>query len=148
MQKIPVRFDRIFDFVRVGGKNPYTAFGFQNSHMKQCGVQVDGWPEIKEGMELSIVLRDPEDWTTIIGWRNEVNGELFLPGMWHSLIFCFVILFLIIFAALAIVNGNLNNFEAVSILILLWLFTFNVSRFREKWKARDMLNKSVLESEI
>ena len=141
MQKLHVRLDRIFDFVRSGGKNPYTAFGFQNAQMKQCGVQVDGWPEIKEGMELSIVLRDAEDWTTIVGWKNETTGELFLPRMWYSLIVCLVALSLIVFATLAIVNGDFNIFTLIPILILLWLFTYNVSKFREKWKARDMLNK-------
>lgn len=95
MMQVTVTFDRVFDVQRVSATrdNPkQTLFGFQSRAMRQCGVTVPGWPQIEPGMTVACLLKEPENWQTLQGWKNLDTGEVVGPDiarMAGSLALCF-----------------------------------------------------------
>lgn len=83
MYAVSLTFDRIFDVVRVPETRyvrKQTLFGFQSGTVIQYGVTVPGWPELKAGHTVTVLLRRPDDWQSVQGWVNRSTGELASPS--------------------------------------------------------------------
>lgn len=79
MHLLTLQFDRIFDVVRVPETRhipKHTMFGFESGKQAQYGVSVPGWPELKVGHSVTVLLKKAGDWQSVQGWINRSTGEL------------------------------------------------------------------------
>jgi hypothetical protein len=83
---------------------PYTEFNFTADGQRQYAVQMRGTVRVENGMTVTAVLRDPNNWQTLEGWLNHQSGRIegVLP-IW-SLRFA-AILFSTIFVAVMILGA-------------------------------------------
>lgn len=79
MHLVTLQFVRIFDVVRVPETRhipKHTMFGFESGKEAQYGVSVPGWPELKDGHTVTVLLERANDWQSVQGWINRSTGEL------------------------------------------------------------------------
>jgi hypothetical protein len=53
-----------------------TAFNVTVGGKRQYSVQVRGEPRLENGMVVTAVLRDTDNWQTLAGWLNHATGEI------------------------------------------------------------------------
>lgn len=51
-------------------------FGFESNGNRRFAVTIDGTPRVESGMLITAVLRSPEDWSYVLGWRNWTHNEI------------------------------------------------------------------------
>ncbi|CAB4046620.1 hypothetical protein [Paraburkholderia phenoliruptrix] len=44
--------------------------------VRQYAVLIRGAPRLENGTVVTAVLRDPNNWQTLVGWRNHLTGEI------------------------------------------------------------------------
>ncbi|MEK8032875.1 hypothetical protein AACH06_18805 [Ideonella sp. DXS29W] len=77
METVSVTFDRIFDVVQMNRNRALsTQFGFEAGPLKKYAVAVPGKPELEVGMTVTVVLKRPGDWQSVLGWVNHRTGEI------------------------------------------------------------------------
>lgn len=89
MHLVTLQFDRVFDVVRVPETRhiqKQTLFGFESGSKAQYGVSVPGWPELKNGHTVTVLLARADDWQSLQGWINRSTGELTSHPVSHSLV--------------------------------------------------------------
>lgn len=52
------------------------AFNVTVAGRRHYAVQIDGAPRLENGMVVTAVLRDAENWQTLVGWLNHAAGEI------------------------------------------------------------------------
>jgi hypothetical protein len=53
---------------------PHTEFNFTADGRRQYAVQMRGTVHVENGMIVTAVLRDPNNWQTLEGWLNHQSG--------------------------------------------------------------------------
>jgi hypothetical protein len=53
-----------------------TAFNVTVAGKRQYAVQMHGAPRLENGMVVTAVLRDTDNWQTLVGWLNHATGEI------------------------------------------------------------------------
>lgn len=79
MHQTTATFERIFDVVRdsmSSDRQPCTFFSFQQGGIRKCGIAAPGSPELTDGMTVTAILRESNNWQTLIGWLNHSTGEI------------------------------------------------------------------------
>lgn len=77
-----VTLDRVFDVMRWRARRhrpQTTSFSFEFGGKRHFSVPVLGWPSIEPGTRLTVALRRPGNWQTLVGWVNHSNGEIVTP---------------------------------------------------------------------
>ena len=57
----------------------HTVFSFMSSFKYTPYVEVPGYPRLENGMRVVALLRNEDDWKSLIGWRDLDTGELVTP---------------------------------------------------------------------
>lgn len=78
MQTVPSRFDQILHVKRQAawGGVASTTFSFRDGASYRPYIKVAGNPELREGMQVLALLRKPDDWSSLVGWKDPVTGAL------------------------------------------------------------------------
>jgi hypothetical protein len=88
MQTVTVVFDEILHVHRNRASRTapeHTVFSFISMFLYTPYVTVPGLPRLEPGMTVQALLREPDDWKSLVGWRNTKTGELAAPNpRWHS----------------------------------------------------------------
>ncbi|MDR8397475.1 MULTISPECIES: hypothetical protein [Paraburkholderia] len=87
---------------------------------RQYAVVMRGNPRLDNGMVVTAVLRDPENWQTLAGWLNHATGEICgvdSPGQ-RGAICAFTILFGIVFLLRALRPDTSTAFMVVLISVM------------------------------
>lgn len=74
---------------RYGSRIVRLAFNVTVEGKRHYAVQIDGAPRLENGMVVTAVLRDTENWQTLVGWLNHATGEIYgvnSPG--HQIALC------------------------------------------------------------
>lgn len=85
MQQLSVTFARVFDVVRVKpawydrSTLRHTRFAFETPDGLRQPVTVLGHPAVYAGMSVVAVLRNRNDWNTLVGWVDQATGEVAGP---------------------------------------------------------------------
>lgn len=58
----------------------YTNFSFMWGGKYHPYISVPGWPEVKAGTTVVAVLRERDNWKTLVGWVNTETGEVAAPN--------------------------------------------------------------------
>lgn len=61
---------------KYGSRTISTAFNVTVAGKRQYAVQVRGAPRLESGMVVTAVLRDTDNWQTLVGWLNHSTGEI------------------------------------------------------------------------
>ena len=54
-----------------------TSFNVTVAGKRQCAVPMRGEARLESGMVVTAVLRDTENWQTLVGWLNQATGEIY-----------------------------------------------------------------------
>lgn len=87
MQTVTVVFDEILHVhrnraCRAAPEN--TVFSFMSMFEHTPYVTVPGLPRLEPGMTVQALLREPNNWKSLVGWRDMKTGELAAPKpRWH-----------------------------------------------------------------
>ena len=83
MQSVTVTFDEILHVrrVRANRSTPaYTVFSFMSQYKYTPYVTVPGMPRLEPGMKVKALLREANDWKSLIGWLDLETGNLVAPN--------------------------------------------------------------------
>lgn len=61
---------------RYGKNTVRVAFNVTVAGKRHYAVQISGSPRLEDGMVVTAVLRDVENWQTLAGWLNHATGEI------------------------------------------------------------------------
>ncbi|MFM0737016.1 hypothetical protein PQQ51_07190 [Paraburkholderia xenovorans] len=61
---------------RYGRRTVSTAFNVTIAGKRQYAVQMRGAPRLESGTVVTAVLRDRDNWQTLMGWLNHSTGEI------------------------------------------------------------------------
>ena len=61
---------------KYGGRTISTAFNVTVGGKRQYAVPMRGAPRLESGMVVTAVLRDTDNWQTLVGWLNHSTGEI------------------------------------------------------------------------
>ncbi|MFM0730122.1 hypothetical protein PQQ52_06445 [Paraburkholderia sediminicola] len=61
---------------KYGRRTVRTAFNITVAGKRQYAVQMRGVPRLENGMVVTAVLRDTDNWQTLVGWLNHTTGEI------------------------------------------------------------------------
>ncbi len=74
---------RIIEIARCSDKGmafpKRTELSFEHDGGRAFGVVIPGWPQIEEGARFVCALEQPDNWQTLIGWKNLTTGEIAAP---------------------------------------------------------------------
>ncbi|RLJ38896.1 hypothetical protein [Acidovorax sp. 106] len=90
MQVITLTLERVFDIQRREATRfipKHTHFSFESEGRLRYTVQVPGWPSIEAGHTLTALLEKPDNWQTLVGWKNSNTNELAFPDEQHLAFF-------------------------------------------------------------
>jgi len=65
----------VFEKDRSGG-TVATMFNVTIAGRRQYSVKMDGTPRLESGMVVTAVLRDPDNWQTLVGWLDHSTGQI------------------------------------------------------------------------
>lgn len=87
MHAISVVFDEVLHVHRNRASKSapeHTVFSFMSNFKYTPYITVPGSPRLEPGMKVRALLREPEDWKTLVGWLDLTTGELAGPdAKWH-----------------------------------------------------------------
>ncbi|USX05066.1 hypothetical protein [Paraburkholderia fungorum] len=66
----------VVDKDKYGRRTIRTAFNVTVAGKRQYAVQMRGAPRLENGMVVTAVLRDTDNWQTLVGWLNHSTGEI------------------------------------------------------------------------
>ncbi|WP_168789196.1 hypothetical protein [Paraburkholderia aromaticivorans] len=92
-----------------GARTVRTAFNVTVAGKRQYAVQIAGAPRLENGMVVTAVLRDTENWQTLAGWLNHATGEICgveSPG--KSLFLCLFGFLLSVLFTVKMTSGNVS----------------------------------------
>ncbi|WP_144111980.1 hypothetical protein [Paraburkholderia sp. BCC1886] len=77
---ITVTLENISGIVATKSAHGYTTLGLTFNvtvaGKRHYAVQIRGAPRLDNGMVVTAVLRDPENWQTLVGWLNHASGQI------------------------------------------------------------------------
>lgn len=104
MQAVTVVFDEILHVHRVGetrSSPEHTVFSFMSNFKYTPYVTVPGSPRLEPGTRVKALLREPDNWKSLVGWRDLKTGELSARSpTWHLHRLLFVNVWFVFAAAL------------------------------------------------
>jgi hypothetical protein len=87
MQTVTVVFDELLHVHRNRASRTapeHTVFSFMSMFEYTPYVTVPGLPRLEPGMTVQALLREPNNWKSLVGWRDLKTGELAAPKpRWH-----------------------------------------------------------------
>ena len=86
MQVITLTLERVFDIQRREATRfipRHTHFSFESEGRPHYAVQAPGWPSIEVGHTLTVLLDTPDNWQTLVGWKNITTNELAFSDEQH-----------------------------------------------------------------
>jgi peptidoglycan/LPS O-acetylase OafA/YrhL len=87
MQIVTVVFDELLHVQRNRASRTapeHTVFSFMSMFEYTPYVTVPGLPRLEPGMTVQALLREPNNWKSLVGWRDVKTGELAAPKpRWH-----------------------------------------------------------------
>ncbi|MEW6343207.1 MAG: hypothetical protein RXR20_01830 [Paraburkholderia sp.] len=88
------------------------------SGKRQYAVSLRGEPRLENGMVVTAVLRDPENWQTLIAWFNHSSGQIcgVEPPLQPFAVWLFTVLIGIMFFFKAVSANTGTGFRAVLLL--------------------------------
>lgn len=119
-----VRFDEILHVHRneTNRTTPqHTVFSFISNFEYTPYVCVPGFPRLAAGMQVAALLREQDNWKTLVGWRDLDTGLLAAPdARFHLYRLLFLVVWLLVFGyGVASRSTPFNNVMAlVAILVL------------------------------
>ena len=78
-----VAIERVFDIQRRKASRyapARTDFSFEAGGAKHYGVQVPGWPELSRNQQMAFVLRQANNWQSVVGFKNLTTGEVVISN--------------------------------------------------------------------
>ncbi|MFM8899730.1 MAG: hypothetical protein ACKOF9_07255 [Burkholderiales bacterium] len=147
MQPITVTFNEVFDVVKSRGSDgrlQRTQFGFSTSEFKKYGVSVPGFPRVCKGDTVTVLLREQNNWQTLLGWYNHSTSEFAL----HDYRGLFLVALIFLFAALLFFGLGGGNYGLLLTLFSLlgcgyWgMSAFRAYRVKQKLIAIAKENRS------
>ena len=92
MEQVTVTFSRVFDLHRISSTRhtqKHTLFSFAADGLSKFSVRVPGWPTIEVGTTVTVLLWEPGNWQTLIGWVDHASGSVSAPNTPHPYISAF-----------------------------------------------------------
>lgn len=87
MKIVHAHFDEILHVHRIEANRALprrTVFSFMMEYKYTPYITIPGFPRLENGMSVVAVLRDENDWKTLVGWREVKTGEVAAPdSSWH-----------------------------------------------------------------
>jgi hypothetical protein len=87
MKIVHARFDEILHVHRIEANRALprrTVFSFMMEYRYTPYITIPGFPRLENGMSVVAVLRDENDWKTLVGWRDSETREIAAPDpSWH-----------------------------------------------------------------
>lgn len=87
MKIVHAHFDEILHVHRIEANRALprrTVFSFMMEYKYTPYITIPGFPRLENGMSVVAVLRDENDWKTLVGWRDVKTGEVAAPdSSWH-----------------------------------------------------------------
>jgi hypothetical protein len=87
MKIVHARFDEILHVHRIEANRALprrTVFSFKMEYRYTPYITISGFPRLENGMSVVAVLRDENDWKTLVGWRDSETREIAAPDpSWH-----------------------------------------------------------------
>lgn len=87
MQTLLVTFDELLHVHRNAATQSmpkHTVFSFISNFQYTPYVSVPGFPRLEPGMQVAVMLREENNWQTLMGWRDMNTGDLVAPDpSWH-----------------------------------------------------------------
>jgi hypothetical protein len=87
MKIVNARFDEILHVHRIEANTALprrTVFSFMMEFRYTPYITIPGFPRLENGMSVVAVLRNENDWKTLVGWRDAKTGEVASPDpSWH-----------------------------------------------------------------
>jgi len=81
MQEEVIHIERVFDLQRlpqVGQRHrKSTVFSIEEGGRRHFGIEVDGWPTVRDGAIVTAVFKESGDWHSLVGWVDNQTGEEF-----------------------------------------------------------------------
>lgn len=108
MHKIDIVFDKVSQIQRtpqMGYVPKQTTFNFIQGCQREYNVVVPGWPEIKPGIMYTCLLKNSNNWQTLVGWKNHETAEIASPVPTSYFYYISIVLFTIL------ISGSTTNFN-------------------------------------
>ncbi len=106
---------------KYGGRTISTAFNVTVGGKRQYAVQMRGAPRLESGMVVTAVLRDTDNWQTLVGWLNHATGEICGVGSPETSFWWFVA-GILMSALLYLKWINEAHSGDVSVRVVVWIF--------------------------
>lgn len=136
MFTVVTKFDDILHIHRnetSRGTPRHTVFSFMSDFKYTPYVTVPGFPRLEKGMRVAALLREENDWKTLIGWRDLDTGALAAPDQRFHRNRIFVLpLFLAIFEYFIVTSSTAKGL-VIMVLPLLLAGAFGWLEFRN-WR--------------
>jgi hypothetical protein len=88
MQLIILEFQEILHIHRNGatrGSPEHTIFSFMSDFKYTPYVKIPGFPRLENGMTVAALLREKDDWKTLVGWRDLATNQIAGPNSGYYL---------------------------------------------------------------
>ena len=78
MKAVPTSFESVSQVKRYNDwiDGPSTSFRFAPTGRQERVVTVRGSPSLRDGMCVVAVLRDKDDWSSLVGWKDVETGSI------------------------------------------------------------------------
>lgn len=84
-----------------------TEFSFETDEGKRAfAVQLRGRPHLQAGDRISVVLRDKDDWSSLVLWRNLTRGEVHRSAAIFRLLAPVMALTTVVWSAASVLLGG------------------------------------------
>lgn len=117
-----VCMERVFDLHRLARKDDrYTLFSFESRGRRHFGIQIEGWPDIRDGMTVTALMDDEMEWNGLFGWFDHDAEVWYLPSMGKRMFSCVMALALAGFSlaeGAAREHGSLWHIGSAALVVL------------------------------
>jgi hypothetical protein len=137
MQTVTVVFDELLHVHRNRASKAapeHTVFSFMSMFEYTPYVTVPGLPRLEPGMTVQALLREPNNWKSLVGWRDMKTGELAAPKpRWHLNRLLFLCVWLVL--SLTIMAHGAVTLASSELLLPLLFASFCAVISRIEYKA-------------
>jgi hypothetical protein len=118
---------------KYGSRTISLTFNATVAGKRQYAVVVRGDPRLENGMVVTAVLRDTENWQTLVGWLNHRTGEISgVDSPYKSFALCvFTVLLGVLFALKALNPASSAGFMTVLFCIVLSINAWSLLSWRK-----------------
>jgi hypothetical protein len=153
MERVAVTFEKVLHVRRVAPSHAaarHTVFSFITNGRIVQDVPAPGWPRLASGSRVMAVLREQDDWQSLVGWVNLETGEVVAPSPGRSLLQAAAALAVFLFFVFAVwgalgprlpLDGLL--LLALGLLLQPYIISSYVQWRRQRLEAREVAHLKV-----